>query len=74
MEALFAQALEKQAAAECRLGQTLLGPHRDDILFAINEKRPSYASQGQQRTLMLALKLAEIEFIKSESGEFPILL
>ena len=75
LEALFAQALEKQAAAECRLGQTLLGPHRDDILFAINEKNARlYASQGQQRTLMLALKLAEIEFIKSESGEFPILL
>lgn len=74
-EEIFYQALQAQAAHECRVGQTLIGPHRDDLLFAINDKNARlYASQGQQRTLMLALKLAEIEFIKGESGEFPILL
>ncbi|HZK24489.1 MAG TPA: DNA replication/repair protein RecF [Oscillospiraceae bacterium] len=74
-EEKFAHALDKHAGHECRMGQTLIGPHRDDILLAINDKNARiYASQGQQRTLILALKLAEIEFIKSETGEFPILL
>ncbi len=54
---------------------TTVGPHRDDILFftnGINMKK--YASQGQQRTAVLALKLSELEFIKSETGEYPVLL
>ncbi|NLN07942.1 MAG: DNA replication/repair protein RecF [Firmicutes bacterium] len=68
-------ALREQERQEARLGQTLVGPHRDDIQFLINGKSAHlYASQGQQRTLVLALKLAEIEFIRSESGEFPLLL
>ena len=68
-------ALREQARQEARLGQTLVGPHRDDIEFLINGKSAHlFASQGQQRTLVLALKLAEIEYIRGESGEFPLLL
>lgn len=55
--------------------QSLYGPHRDDISFFINDKEvKTFASQGQQRTLVLSLKLAEIMYIKKQSGETPILL
>lgn len=49
--------------------------HRDDLIFEVNgQDLRSYGSQGQQRTGALSLKLAELEFIKSETGEYPILL
>ncbi len=53
----------------------MYGPHKDDILIKINDKECKYfGSQGQQRSAILALKLAEIEIIKEEVGEYPILL
>lgn len=56
-------------------GTTSVGPHRDDIILKVNDKDlRSFGSQGQQRTGILALKLAELEFLKSETGEYPILL
>ncbi|MFQ3546311.1 DNA replication/repair protein RecF [Halobacillus rhizosphaerae] len=56
-------------------GTTLAGPHRDDLVFYVNGKDvQTYGSQGQQRTTALSLKLAEIELIHSEVGEYPILL
>jgi DNA replication and repair protein RecF len=56
-------------------GSTAIGPHRDDIIFKVNDiNLKEFGSQGQQRTGILALKLAELEFIKSETGEYPILL
>lgn len=56
-------------------GSTSVGPHRDDLIFEVNgQDLRAYGSQGQQRTGALALKLAELEFIKSETGEYPILL
>ncbi|HHW36654.1 MAG TPA: DNA replication/repair protein RecF [Bacillales bacterium] len=56
-------------------GITLAGPHRDDMQFFVNGKDVQvYGSQGQQRTTALSIKLAEIELIKSEVGEYPILL
>ena len=55
--------------------QTLVGPHRDDITFFINGRNVgTYGSQGQQRTTALSIKLAEIELIYQETGEYPILL
>lgn len=54
---------------------TSIGPHRDDLCFQINGADvKKYGSQGQQRTAVLSLKLSELEFIKSEVGEYPILL
>lgn len=54
---------------------TGIGPHRDDIFFSINEMPArSFASQGQQRSLVLALKMSEIQLIKEECGEYPVLL
>lgn len=60
---------------EIKKGQCLIGPHRDDIQFFINgldAKR--YASQGQQRTIVLALKLSELDIIHEKINEMPVLL
>ncbi len=67
--------LESMQEKELRRGNALVGPHRDDLLFFINEKEvQTYGSQGQQRTTALSLKLAEIELIKEVVGEYPLLL
>ena len=56
-------------------GLSLIGPHRDDLHFFVNEYDvQTYGSQGQQRTTALSLKLAEIQLIKQEVGEAPVLL
>lgn len=61
--------------AELKYRTTLLGPHRDDFIFSLNgAELKSYGSQGQQRTAVLSVKLAEIELIKAETGAFPLLL
>jgi len=60
---------------EMERGLTLIGPHRDDLDLAVNDKNvQTYGSQGQQRTTALSLKLAEIELIADEVGEYPLLL
>jgi DNA replication and repair protein RecF len=60
---------------EIERGVTLVGPHRDDLQFLVNERDiHTFGSQGQQRTTALSVKLAEIELIHSEIGEYPILL
>jgi DNA replication and repair protein RecF len=67
--------LSQMKDQEIRRGVTLVGPHRDDLLFYINNKEvQTYGSQGQQRTTALSLKLAEIELIREEVGEYPVLL
>ena len=60
---------------ELRRGVCLVGPHRDDLSFYINGKEVfAFGSQGQQRTTALSLKLAELELIREEVGEYPVLL
>lgn len=56
-------------------GNTTYGPHRDDLEISLDGEgiRP-FASQGQQRTAVLSLKMAELEIIKSETGDTPVLL
>lgn len=57
------------------LGFTSVGPHRDDIKIKLNNiDVRSYASQGQQRTCALSLKLAELEIMRQTTGEAPVLL
>ncbi len=57
------------------LQHTSKGIHRDDFLFEINEKPiRKFGSQGQQKTYLIALRLAEFEFLKKQSGKQPILL
>ena len=66
---------EKNIDKELELGYTCFGPHRDDIIFKIDDLDCKYyASQGQQRTVALVVKLALMEVIKSHIGEYPILL
>lgn len=66
---------EKNIDKEIELGYTCFGPHRDDIIFKINGLDCKYyASQGQQRTVALVVKLALMEVIKNQIGEYPILL
>ena len=67
--------LQERTQEEIIRAQTLVGPHRDDIEFFINNKEATkFASQGQQRTVVLSLKLAELNLIKSKSNYNPILL
>ncbi|QTH42927.1 DNA replication/repair protein RecF [Cohnella sp. LGH] len=67
--------LTQSKEQEFRRGTTLTGPHRDDLTFAINGKDvQSFGSQGQQRTAALSLKLAELELMHEEIGEYPLLL
>ena len=60
---------------ECAVGSTLWGIHKDDIQLSLNGKEAKlYASQGQQRSIALAMKLAEAETAFKISGEFPVIL
>ena len=71
----FLEKIGDRATAEFHQRTSLVGPHRDDVEFAINQTPArQYGSQGQQRTLVLALKLAELELIESVIGEPPLLL
>jgi DNA replication and repair protein RecF len=71
----FLVGLQQKAIAEQQQGTSLVGPHRDEVLLTINQTPArEYGSQGQQRTLVLALKLAELELIESVIGETPLLL
>jgi DNA replication and repair protein RecF len=71
----FMLKLSQGKEQEFRRGITLTGPHRDDLAFAINGKDvQSFGSQGQQRTAALSLKLAELELMHEEIGEYPLLL
>lgn len=71
----FLEKIEQRAIAEQHQGTTLVGPHRDEIELTINQTPArQYGSQGQQRTLVLALKLAELKLIEQVIGEPPLLL
>lgn len=73
--AAMGELLAKHAARELELGTTLVGPHRDDVAFIVNDKNvANFGSQGQQRTTALAVKLAEIDLMKAQTGEYPVLL
>ncbi len=71
----FAEALERAAAEEMRRRVTTVGPHRDDVLLTL-DGRPAtaFASEGQQRTIALALKLAQARLLEAVRAEKPVLL
>jgi len=72
---ILTQEIGKVRREEFLRGMTLWGPHRDDFLLTVNGiNLKLYGSQGQHRTAVLAIKLAELEFFKGESGEYPLLL
>ncbi len=71
----FLAKIQQRAVAEMHQGTTLVGPHRDEIELTINQTPArQYGSQGQQRTLVLALKLAELQLIEEVVKEPPLLL
>ena len=71
----FLELLNQNKKKDMFRGTTTIGPHRDDLSFFVNQKNvQTYGSQGQQRTTALSVKLAEIDLIKEETGEYPILL
>ncbi|MDO3378211.1 DNA replication/repair protein RecF [Geoalkalibacter halelectricus] len=67
--------LHRLAREERRLGQTLVGPHREDPQFLVDGRNlRAYGSQGQQRCFILAFKAAQIEHLEQTTGESPVLL
>ncbi len=71
----FRSDLERVASDELRRGMTLSGPQRDDLSILINGSEARvFASQGQQRTAALSLKMAEFEVAMGRLGENPVLL
>jgi DNA replication and repair protein RecF len=75
IQALFLQRIQEKATIEKFQGSTLVGPHRDEVEFTIDgTPARQYGSQGQQRTLVLSLKLAELNLIEDVIGEPPLLL
>jgi|GEM_PF-85370 len=76
MNVISLAALEQNLDKEIILGQTLAGPHRDDIKFEISESRDLslYGSRGEQRLAILWLKLGELEFVSQKTGARPVLL
>jgi len=71
----FKSQLAELRSQEVRRGVSVLGPHRDDLLFQLGDlSLGAYGSRGQQRTAVLALKLAEVDLMTAETGDTPILL
>ncbi len=71
----LAAALTETRDEEARRGLTLVGPHRDEIVFMVDGREArGFASQGQQRSLVLAWKIAEVEVTRDILGRYPILL
>ena len=75
LTARFLDRLAQGRAADLRRQQTLVGPHRDDLAFALDGRDArTYGSQGQQRSVVLAWKMAEVELSAEILGEQPLLL
>ncbi|HEY4599846.1 MAG TPA: DNA replication/repair protein RecF [Cerasibacillus sp.] len=75
IETIYMEKFRDIQEQEIERGTTLVGPHRDDLAFIVNGRDvQTYGSQGQQRTTALSIKLAEIELIKNEINEYPVLL
>jgi DNA replication and repair protein RecF len=69
------QRLEKYAREEVAAGVTLVGPHRDDIQFELEDRNlHTFGSRGEQRMAIFNLKLAELEFVSEKTAARPVLL
>lgn len=75
LEQALLDALEERLSTDSERGFTSVGPHADDLQLLLGD-RPArlYGSQGQQRATVLALKIGEIENLRSQRGEYPLLL
>jgi len=70
----FSTALVAAHGEDARLRQTSVGPHRDDLVYSLNGQPSSFASEGQQRTLVLALKLGAARLLNARFEAPPVLL
>lgn len=71
----FAGRLQEERSESIQRGVTLSGPHRDELRLAINDRDVGlYGSRGQSRTAVLAFKLAELQWMRDQIGEWPVLL
>lgn len=71
----FIERLQSERNESIQRGVTLSGPHRDELRFLINDRDIGlYGSRGQARTAVLAFKLAELEWMRDQIGEWPVLL
>jgi len=75
VRAVFQRELARVRSEEIRFGTTLAGPHRDELRFRLNGlDLRSFASQGQHKTFLVALKIGEFYYLKQRCGETPLLL
>ena len=71
----FGETLAVSRGREIEATATLFGPHRDDLVFLLENKDiTTFGSRGEYRSAVLALKAAELEFLAEEKGERPLLL
>ena len=74
-ESFYQEKLEERQQVDILRGNTGIGPHRDDLVLLLDGlSLRSFGSQGQQRSCALALKLSQLEYVRQEIGEFPVLL
>ncbi len=75
IKALLRDELQQRQADERRRGTTLVGPHRDDVHLTLNSMNiHQFASQGQHKTMLIALKVAEFHYLKERRQEVPVVL
>jgi DNA replication and repair protein RecF len=75
VEEQLAEALEQKLKLDCERGYTSIGPHADDLLLELDGKPARrFASQGQQRALVLSLKIAETRALAAATSRIPLLL
>ena len=71
----FLQGLADRREQDLRAGFTTVGPHRDDLKIEINASDvKTYCSQGQKRSAALSIKLAELDIMRAETGEYPLFI
>jgi DNA replication and repair protein RecF len=75
MEGNIAQQLEKSVSIDIRAGRTTKGIHKDDLVFTLAEEPiKRFASQGQIKSFLIAIKIAQFDYLKEQNGQKPLLL
>lgn len=75
IEKRYLNLLKENRRNDLEYRSTQIGPHRDDLIIYLNNNNARiFGSQGQQRSIVLSLKLSEVEFIKEDKGIYPVLL
>ena len=75
IEEVICRLLRENREDDIRIGFTSVGPHRDDLILTLNKNQmKQFASQGQIRTAALSMKLSQMQILRDQSGEEPVLL